>query len=825
MAKTDWRFTDTVIPEDLNGIGEEINGLRTEMSTRFDHEATTPLTLQPGLQVVHAEKDARFKLGEIRGRTLVNLLGNVGDFEDLGSWRANGSDISLDPINYMYGSNSLKVSSNGYATWGGTSWIPIALDRTKYYVLVVEVKNKDASQGCVMLSISNNRNINGNPVSSMDKFKPSYIVISPEDMVDASTTSLHVLVRGSSGQSAYFDGLRIYEIAQAEYASLGSMTPEQVALTYPFAPRGIIGVENTYVINASENLLPPFYEWTMYEHGKILAPYEAIFIQTDQYWSRCWLDVIPHTDYTITFESPLGVGIGIFDVDVVEIHAYSSSGFTFNSGINNKIMVAVSGQVSGSITKPMLTVGTEPQPFQPQHKSMLAFQTELHANLKDGSEPDILFEQGGEYRKLAKWNKVVLDGSLNWLYGSGETGYKWVNLGLIGQIPDSGYVTKFDGSPLNRGLTIDGLPGSGPNRHVLRDNLLIITISNTDSGWGDDYTPLREEIKAYFNGWKMAHNNGVTPFTLAGVAANGHKVWIPALGFDGGNGTPTLLTSVSSAALAAGWGYYNLLYRLAKEVVEPVVTEGSLLLTEGYNIIEVGTGIVLREWNVPITSTTAVGINIIGSINAPLKNKADKILSIYKNGRNDRTWEVVTRTDGTAYGNQRAFTGISNYDPSAAYSVTYIKLDKSPIRPITGTLAANEKAQISELTLDVAEALQRVSVVEMKKAEKDASGWITPSTLLNGAVQGGNPVRYKKLSNALVLLDGIFIPSGINLTVFRLPENYRPKQYSRFPIICGTDTEFVSTYAAVQIDGNVVISSTVPLGWASLNGIIFLAEQ
>ena len=31
---------------------------------------------------------------------------------------------------------------------------------------------------------------------------------------------------------------------------------------------------------------------------------------------------------------------------------------------------------------------------------------------------------------------------------------------------------------------------------------LLITVSNTDSGWGDDYTPTADEIKAYFNGWR-----------------------------------------------------------------------------------------------------------------------------------------------------------------------------------------------------------------------------------------------------------------------------------------------------------------------------------
>ena len=110
-----------------------------------------------------------------------------------------------------------------------------------------------------------------------------------------------------------------------------------------------------------------------------------------------------------------------------------------------------------------------------------------------------------------------------------------------------------------------------------------------------------------------------------------------------------------------------------------------------------GTGIVLMERANPQGSASYSGyyINEMGTFpGSKLSNKVSRILAVYKNSLID-LWRITT---GNAYGNELAFKPIAEYDQSAAYSVTYLKLDKSPIQPINGTLAANEKAQISDLT-------------------------------------------------------------------------------------------------------------------------------
>lgn len=609
---------------------------------------------------------------------------------------------------------------------------------------------------------------------------------------------------------------------------------------------GLIGVESPYVINTSGNLLPPIYEWeqgiTVEDTLQNDLPYVVtINAITGGSFVRYYVGAMPGKTYTLSVEA-IGVNALAYmylcrsDKSRVSPDKWFGS-VTANSDTEFVEVVLNTKDASGNnapglaeFLNPMLTVGPESQPFVSQRKSMLAFQTELHANPTDGGDRDVLFEQDGEYRKLAKWKKVILDGALDWFMDQPRPGYKNVYVRFSSQADFSEFVTKYDGTILTHTVNATELFSKSDNS-LLNGVGINITVSNTDSGWGDGYTPTPGEIKAYFMGWRMAHLDGTTPYTDTGVSAHGAKVWIPVLGFTGSNGTNTLPTSVSTAAVAAGWAPYNLLYRLAKETVEPVVTEGSLLLSEGDNMVEVGTGIVLRESVSPRLSTTVARINntddTAAQPNSRLNFQVEKILQVYKNNTPDN-WSIISV--GPAYGNERANKELFNFDPSAAYSVTYIKLDKSPIQPISGSLAANEKAQISDLTAGVTEALQRVSVVEQKKAEKDAPGWITP-TLLNGWINYDSVsylgASFNRDSTGRVRFAGLIAGGSINpgVLVFRVPAGYRPKKQAMFDVPCSDGNTMYLGALVVGPDGSITLLRVPANGFLSLEGITFLAEQ
>lgn len=767
MAKTDWRFTDTVIPEDLNGIGEEINGLRTEMSTRFDHEATTPLTLQPGFQVVHAEKDARFKLGEIRGRTLVNLLGGAGDCENLGEWNLAGNQLpTLDTAKKKYGSSSISLVRS-LPLIDSYIYRVVKLKPGAKYVAIQEINiaSTTGDQG-VFLSIQQpslgevitNKSAD---MSMLNVWQPVFAKFTGDSATDNTINIVALVGWGTNGDiSVNVDGIRLYEISEAEYSALDKMTAEEVGMKYPFVSPGIFGVKSPYVINTSGNLLPPFYEWERSLGGgnpKVVAPYILETNDVNWYPLSYTLSCIPNTEYTISVNvtgSKANYSIRTLDSSKSIIARYDPADIQLPLAIlteSNAAYIAVlfgkGVDDTGELVRfdsPTLTIGSDSQPFQPQRKSMLAFDTELHANPTDGSEQDVLFEQNGEYKKLAKWRKVVLDGNLtvgifnNYLSEFKVVQFSKAAVDASGQLDNDD--EKLFGLKCNGMiLVVDDTPVyNWPSSDLIRINStnVYVSISNTDSGWGDHYTPTQDEIRAYFYGWRLANpDNWSVPYPGTGTKAwgrldrNGNLI--------AGSGTSTLPTFLNTEG---GFTPYQLLYRLAKETVEPVLTEGSLLLSEGDNSLEVGTGIVLREGVKPPLSTNPNlvdrrEINFTAEPSSTLMYKVNRILNIYKDSTVDSKWTISNGTELSpvinSYGLSRANISGTEFDKTGGYSVTYIKLDKFPMQQIIGMLATNEKAQIGDLTAGVAEALQRVSVVEQKKAEKDGPGWITP-TLLNG---------------------------------------------------------------------------------------------
>ena len=87
-------------------------------------------------------------------------------------------------------------------------------------------------------------------------------------------------------------------------------------------------------------------------------------------------------------------------------------------------------------------------------------------------------------------------------------------------------VTKYDGKVL---ISYNGaIPDYGADRYYVNfsGQLFEVSVSNLDSGWGDNYTPTADEIKAYFMGWKMYDTaNGATTSVYNGTAGQS-KGWV-----------------------------------------------------------------------------------------------------------------------------------------------------------------------------------------------------------------------------------------------------------------------------------------------------------
>jgi hypothetical protein len=850
------------IDEGVGQVEEKAEETAAQVSSiqeRLDTEKRRSVTLEPGLQIINAERASAFKLEGLKGRTLVNLLGRDGGCENISRWLLFQGAASIDLANKTEGSSGIKLTVTSGTFGTATAVNTINAKANRFYIAVVDAKNGNATNAAFYSNgLTATKGVNSTIAAT--QFIPLWRAYAPTSDVVAS-----VIIQTNSsatGQYAYFDAVRFYEITATEYAALDSMTPQQVAVKYPYVD-SVQPIRNPYVIRYGENLIPPFYEWNHLGHNLLTTtPYIATgellldSIGTDAY-AVTYLNVLAAQEYTINnpIESTGKIRISVYD------SSGRAQGMFINPGESKTIKTAPNSLVMGvhlsgvtqysdefdvnkwtwsvgnkaSFIRPVMTIGKIAKPFKPREDSMLALQTELYANPDTGANPDMVFERDGQYFKLAKWRKVVLDSNYFREVLSVYSGYKSITspanvvnallvdgLGVLASTKYNGDILKSYKSNVTSDMA-----------WIAADQSIRISISNTDSGWGDAYTPTADEIKAYFMGWKMYDVNTNPDGSGVYNRTDGVGKWFVPV--DRSSGGVNILPTTKVPTVAP----YQLLYQLATPVVEPIMSEGQLTFIEGDNQVEVGTGIVLRERTKPllsaIYSTYEINsVNTVGSVAPnPLKYKARKVLTIYKNNRQDK-W--LRNSDTNSNGLERAFLDASLFDPSAAYSVTYLMLNNYPVASFEGTYSLNEKTLLLDTVKSLQENTTRISVLESKKAEKDAPAWITP-TLLSGITFNNYPINrqgyYKNSLNVVQLSLAIIGPNngGIaqNTLICILPVGYRP---SSNVFITGTNTNAQGLNAqalsiVINSEGQVVLTSlpTTPSQLSVTVSGVFLAEQ
>ncbi|OCT10990.1 hypothetical protein A8709_04615 [Paenibacillus pectinilyticus] len=668
----------------------------------------TAVNLVNGLQVVNVPQSSPFNLQNIKGRTLVNLLGRDGNFEDISRWGAFQGTIALDTANKIYGANCVK------ATIGvGQSYVAVLQDLSlkigSNYIAVAEVRNGNSSMGVNVAVVGKGTappNLTINSTLSYVKFVATVV-----------SQRVQVMVNGVAGQYGYADGFRVYELSTAEYTALASMTDAQIAAKYPYVD-DVKHVNAPYVIKYGENLAPTFGEWSNAIAEAFPTPYSAKIISstTANQQAAATVNAVVGTAYTYAVSHNGYIGMDFRD-NVGNV--LLTSGFvtsqsitlTAPSGTATVSIYIASNGVIGTFTfsNPMLNLGVTAKPFKPRNDNMLAFPNVQLTSSVDGSMYDTLFKRNGKYFVEKRFRDMVLDGSQTWIFDADLTGCKSVRSPITGQTPHTQRVTKFDGKP----LTFSAGGSTVPDWTVFDLANLYITIADLDSGWGEAYTPTAQEIQAYFYGWRMYDGGGSgLPYNNSGT-----KTWNTIAGW----GTPTYSTFTLPTSIApvgnGNWKPYKLAYQLATPVFEEILVEGSMSLHEGLNQIEVGQGAVIREKAYPwyLAGSNEYLINNTAGTPSLLRNRARNMMMVYKNGKIDNKWYVLST--GLPYGTSQAGIKAENFDPTAVYEASYIALDQyilsAPVQAVTAEAASNLKTVVDVLAANQADQDARISATEI----------------------------------------------------------------------------------------------------------------
>ena len=269
-------------------------------------------------------------------------------------------------------------------------------------------------------------------------------------------------------------------------------------------------------------------------------------------------------------------------------------------------------------------------------------------------------------------------------------------------------------------------------------------------------------------------------------------------------------------------------YLKATPTVVPVKSyEIGAALSEGDNVVTVGTGVVVRERGVPYPNGDYHQINTMSN---PTKHRPDKFLAMYRNGSREMSAVFGQRDAGSAYitplGLGYAQVRNSEYEPSSVYHTTYTKMDRgAPIPSITFGYVDTLGAVTARTAQETADLAARVSVLECTKAEDggDPVQWITP-TLLNG--WGHDiPVSYRKDSDGMVHFVGNAVSGASSTVGFVLPKGYRPTRGVQVGTVGHNGTAWVPACVTVQDDGNVFFDHDGAKGKITLSAVSFLAEQ
>ncbi|WDF49919.1 hypothetical protein PQ460_18265 [Paenibacillus sp. KACC 21273] len=809
MLNDNWDRVDTYAQDMTN----KVDG---NLLPRLNTVKTKDITLQPGLQIINAEKTSPFQLTNVKGRTLLNLTGSDWTpTKNITRFSNYQSTLSVDNNKSVTSGNALKITAtvaNSIADGFGKNVVNLVSG--KKYIALGHLYNET---GQSMKLVIQNTAIESPVTTSKNKWEFVYIPFTAGGNV-SNAYPIARLNASAVGNAGYADGLRLYEISDAEYATLATMTSEQIAAAYPYVD-SISPVRNPYVIAYGENLLPALQEWSNTEGTPVINNRYSVDVSSTNKIIHNSVAVVPGATYTLSAVSSGSTGrIFVYNTNgSVALADSTGSGTIFATfkvpvGVNVvEVRVLGTSTTAVNLSNLMLNIGTTANAFVPREDSMLALQTDLYADPVTGANADEVFEKDGQYFKLSKWKKIILDGDKKWVLGDAQAtnGSRQVKIsGLTtGALVASGISIKFDGK-----LILQGSTGSIPDTNAITAaGDLYISISIADSGWSDTYTPTSDEIKAYFLGWKMYDSSDSSGNTSYNRTDGTNKAWTPLASYNNINYSGATTTVPLVKPETSGIVYrqsrevnsYQLVYRLNKPDLEPLLTEGELLLKERSNQVEVGTGIILRETAKPNMPNDNWFINQNGS---SLFYKTTRILKVYKNNKQDNAWLIRNHGESlTAQGGGDAYIPINsnNYDPKATYTITYITNERSPLTNFIGSYALNEKTILEELIKDVQQSNTRLSIVENKKINQYTSTWITPTIFLGweGALGFGYRIEGNRVYLQGILRGGTPTPTGL---IFTMPEQYRTKR--GFTATFGSYTASTSSTVAIDFFSNGRVS-------------------
>lgn len=566
--------------QDIAYTTTRIDTIETNLSSQAEQETT----LTHGTQVITSDIPGPLKL-EFYGNTLVNLLGEIGNFETDsnsdgvadGISKATEGSYSLETTDVYYGTKAQRISSLSSDTnyLSRRIDIPINYESGKYYIALVDVVTDGTSKQRIRVDYDSTNQFS---TESTDNGMV-YVKFNPSTTGSGYIRCYNYNNVGVEGW-VQFDGARLIEVSSTVYNEIGVLSDAEIEKRFPYVD-SVKHAQNVYAKVSGTNLFDG-----QIELGSIDPNNGTLVGSTTVVRSVNYTEVLSGQSYVLS-KSTTDTGIYRYFYYDKDKNFISSSTTNLDSPItapSNAEYFKFHYDTQGDTTvKFQLELGSSVTPYTDYNPSYLYLPTKLASDV-EGNKKDISYKVESTWYVEHKFEKdYVLDGSLDWTFAQDYTGHKRV-YATITNTDDyyEHYVVKYDGSILEQVGGSAAITSSDQSYIYL--SRIYTTIEDTDSGFGESYTPTQAEIQANFWGWRMCDGTFGTPYNGTGT-----KTWYPKGDSDLTNAVTTVPSSESPTITDGTIDYYYLTYELATPVTEVIAHEGDLSI-QGDAQVTIGSG-------------------------------------------------------------------------------------------------------------------------------------------------------------------------------------------------------------------------------------------
>lgn len=501
---------------------QDISAQLTNLANEVSNSTTITPTIAYGMNNVikTTGKNSVSPKFSIQGKTVVNLLGKVGNSEDVSKWIIFQCTTALDTVNKVFGNSGIRVTITAPS---GNDYIDIGslINKTKYYCVSGYVKNLNGTKS--VLGFFNGAIIQPDScvVTDTTAFKRVWYKLKPSDF-GTTYNQITRCVYGAATNSGVFDGIMLEEITASQYND-SNFQPSPYVDSYSCLQNPYIEVRHDNLVrngNGKEGLAwwmqqgtpnpcieNGYFKFTDDDENVNEGLYQYIYVKPgNTYSGRAVIKADTcNAKFTILEVDDYGNHLQETRKDYITSNTTDTVAtltITVSHNINKLgVFILCDGGTGTAYFKEVSLVEgtTPPTQYLPCRIEKCVLETKLTSD-------DFIVYDNGEVTGSLLWKHRTLFGKdYDWGCNADFTGFKRLQMtAFITNVSNSmvDNLVKFNGDMMSNVSACNGL-----NQFANNGTGTYINVADSETGWSETLNPNSDEVKAFMNGWKATSVN------------------------------------------------------------------------------------------------------------------------------------------------------------------------------------------------------------------------------------------------------------------------------------------------------------------------------